>query len=514
MNFVKQNRLVISLFLFLALFLLSWPFYIYIFDVDGIGYAAVAHHYIKGDWEKAVNGFWNPLHSWLVIPFIKAGLADGAAFKTSNAIIALASLVSLHYLLQKFTLTEGLKTCIQLCSVILLLHYAYYELAADVLFVLLMLLYFNLYFSEKFYTSNTKNFLAGLLGAALYLCKSYGFPFFIFHFTVIHLFLNSDKRRALIPYITGLTIFLACSFLWMMALYWKYGEWMIAFGKYNAHWDFTGDIQPGPLLQPPPYEGSAAAWEDPWHVRNDNFQQVPVYKIVLQQVRAAVYNAQQLLLKVHELSFFAPALLLLFFIKAVFNRSQKYLWLLLSVCTLPACYVLLHIETRFIWVLSFLIMIGGASLLQNWFTQVVFAPWQQRIIWTVYFCSFLLYPLDHLKDSAFAGKEFYDTAAAMKKNNISGSFTSTARKSETSVIAYLSGNPYYTRSKVSYSTKQMMDEIKQYRIKYYFFYYRTIQDKEAFLNGMIANEAVSIIELEKGLLVAEFSHIRENSTGK
>jgi hypothetical protein len=505
MKFINRHNLAISIFLFVLLFICLWPLYQYIFDVDGIGYAAVAHHYINGDWVKAVNGFWNPLHSWLVIPFMKTGLSDGAAFKISNAFIAVASLYFLYRLLHKFELNNTIKTCIQFCGSILLLHYAYYELAADVLFVLLMLMFMNLYADSGFYNSISKNVLAGILGALLYFSKSYGFPFFIFHFAVIHIFLNGITRKSLMPFLCGFLVFFLLCFLWMMALYWKYGEWMIAFGKYNAHWSFSTEPQQGPLLQPPPYETSAAVWEDPWFVKKDNLQKVPFTTIALQQIRTALYNTQHMLLHLHELSFFAPVLLMLFFMKGVFKKSTTFKWLLVSMITLPSGYILLHFETRFIWALSFILMIGGALILENFFSKEIFKSWQQLLIWLVFFGSFLLYPVDHLKDSAYAGKDFYETAAFMKQNNIKGSFTSNKFKSESMVIAYLSGTSYYNPKKLSFKNEQLLQELKQYHIPYYFYYYSSYQDKESFLSSTLAREASRFIEMRKGLLVAVFS---------
>ncbi|HTH32092.1 MAG TPA: hypothetical protein VL946_12155, partial [Lacibacter sp.] len=76
MNLLHKQRLPFSLALFCILFAVTWPLYQYVSDLDAIGYMEVAHHYIKGEWKLAVNGFWNPLHSWLVVPLIKLGLND------------------------------------------------------------------------------------------------------------------------------------------------------------------------------------------------------------------------------------------------------------------------------------------------------------------------------------------------------------------------------------------------------------------------------------------------------
>lgn len=504
MNILFNRRLPFSIGLFILLFVVTWPLYQYISDVDGTGYAAVAHHYINGNLKLAVNGFWNPLHSWLVIPFMQAGLSDWAAFKVSNAVFAIGSLITLFSLVNKFTLLPWLKTTIQFTSVIILLSYTYFELAADALLVFLLLLYFNLVKSNSFFNSTGKNILAGILGALLYFAKSYGFPFFIFHFIVIHLFLNPDKKKAIQQLAVGFTAFFLLTFPWIYALHWKYDEWMIAFGKYNAHWSFKEIPASDPIIQPPPYEGSASVWEDPWHVRKDNFDSVPFLTLLLHQIRVTLFNFQQWLLTIHELSFLSSAILLLCAVFYFFKRSKTWLYLIITLLCLPAGYLLLHIETRFIWALSFIFLIAGSLLMQHLFSVVKIKYWQSLVIWLIFFGSFLLEPINLLKDKIYQHNELFETVKNMNQFQIKGKFTSNEQMGESMVIAYLSKNSYYSIAKPTYSIDSLLKEIEQYQIQHYFFYYHSIQQKEEFLIGKIAAHAKTKQEIQPGLIVFSF----------
>ena len=504
MNILFNKRLPISIGLFVLLFVVTWPLYQYISDVDGIGYAAVAHHYIDGNLKLAVNGFWNPLHSWLVIPFMKAGLSDWAAFKVSNAVFAIGSLITLFSLVNKFTLQPWLKTAIQFTSVIILLSYTYFELAADALLVFLLLLYFNLVKSDSFFSSTGKNIFAGILGAFLYFTKSYGFPFFIFHFIVIHLFLNPDKKQALKQLALGFTAFFLLTFPWIYALHWKYDAWMIAFGKYNAHWSFTDIPASDPIIQPPPYEGSSSVWEDPWHVKKDNFNSVPFVTLFLHQIRVVLFNFQHWLATIHDLSFLSSAILLLSAVFYFFQKSKTWLYLIITLLCLPAGYLLLHIETRFIWALSFIFLIAGSLLMQHLFSKVNIKYWQSVLIWLILFGSFLLEPVNLLKDKIYQHKEFFETVKYMNQFQIKGKFTSNEQMGESMVIAYLSKNSYYSIAKPTYSIDSLLNEIDHYQIQHYFFYYRSIQQKEEFMMGKIAARAETKQEIQPGLIVFSF----------
>ena len=70
--------------LLLVLFAALFPLYQYIFDIDAIGYITVARHYAAGEWNHAINGYWSPLNSWLMVPLIKLGFSDLLCFKIAN----------------------------------------------------------------------------------------------------------------------------------------------------------------------------------------------------------------------------------------------------------------------------------------------------------------------------------------------------------------------------------------------------------------------------------------------
>ena len=52
---------------------LLFPWVRYRIDPDTISYISIAQKYLRGEWTDAVNGFWGPLYSWLLVPFLAAG---------------------------------------------------------------------------------------------------------------------------------------------------------------------------------------------------------------------------------------------------------------------------------------------------------------------------------------------------------------------------------------------------------------------------------------------------------
>src|SRR5689334_17932068 len=106
-----RNRYFIPVLLlvYAAAYLLLYPFYKYIFDLDGIGYLMITKRLAAGDLEYGINGFWPPLHSWLAIPFYKGGMNEFAAFKTLNGLIGAGILVVTNRLLIKANIQPVLR---------------------------------------------------------------------------------------------------------------------------------------------------------------------------------------------------------------------------------------------------------------------------------------------------------------------------------------------------------------------------------------------------------------------
>ncbi len=503
MNILIRQQLAISILLFLLLFIVTWPLYQYVFDVDGIGYIGAAKQYALGNYKLAVNGYWSPLHSWLIIPFIKLGVLPENAFKISNAFMSIGCLVVLHLIIQKFEINDWIKSAIQYSFVFILLSYTSYELAADLLLVFILFLLFNLLLSNGFYNSIQKNVLAGVIGAFAFFAKAYAFPFFILYFILLHLSFNKDRKFYLLA--AGLGTFLFISFVWIYALHWKYGEWMIAHGKNNyANWDIEYRDISRPLLLAPPYAGSPAVWEDPWNTEKLNFAKSEISAIVIHQLRIILFNIQKWLQCLHEISFLSIAILFGSLILFYKQKEKVWLFLIVTVLSLSAGYLLLHVETRFLWPLTLLLFTGGAILLQKIMLHTNSGLKLRVLIWFIFFGSFLLEPINGLKDNMYRGKALYQTAEKLKTGKINGSFTSNIKQGESMVMAYLTGNAYYTNSRSSYSNTELLSAIDKNKIRYYYFFYQSQQQKEDFLKGQIAARSAQSMEIESGLIIFSF----------
>src|SRR5581483_4908259 len=167
----KYRTVLIVLFVYVLCYAGLYPLYKYFFASDGIGYLAVTKHLAAGDFVNGINGYWSPLHSWLGVPFYKAGMNEFTVFRLLNIFFGAGILIAVHALLNKLTITGTLKT-ITLCTCIpIVLCYAF-DFGVDELLCLMLLIYANVIIQKDLFTKPGKNVLCGIIGCISYFAKT------------------------------------------------------------------------------------------------------------------------------------------------------------------------------------------------------------------------------------------------------------------------------------------------------------------------------------------------------
>ncbi|NML21132.1 glycosyltransferase family 39 protein [Pseudoflavitalea sp. G-6-1-2] len=507
---LQQYRLTLTCMLYLVCGLLLYPAYQYIFDEDGTGYLMVAKRLAEGDYFNAINGYWSPLHAWIAWPLLKTGMSLLTAFKITSWIAGLLILVQVHRLLNKTMLTNSLKLALLLTCIPVSIHYATYEIAADVLFCWLALLYIDVITTKNFFEKPRYNLLAGAVAAVMYFSKAYSFPFFLLHFTVLqcwlcyHSIAPQRKKWLLRNLLAGIGLFLLISAPWLYALHEKYQ--IISFatsGSYNfdAHL-FDRQIATDKLIYPPPYPGSPSGWEDPIYLP---FERVPGQhffssQMIVREIRLFLTNIMRAIDAFTEMSFLELAVLLALILSCARNRfrPEPMSIFLLTVLLLPLGYLTVFIEARYLWPLNFLLMIAGAVLLQQWLPKI--APSRNWILfaWLVYFSSFLIYPINTLKDSAGANKDLFVLAGYLREKKIQGNFITGSGSSEDYGMlpkaALLTGSSMHLLIRHDAPAEELLQAMRQQHIRYYFYRYRNEQDLQTFQQSALFKAASQVYQ--------------------
>jgi len=333
---------------------------------DGISYLRVAGYWAEGDYHQAINGYWSPLLSWLLVPFARVQSDLLWASKLITGIGGLGLIPAAWLLYRRLGLSPVPRMIATVATAAFSLDFSTQVIAPDILAAALLTAYFALTLGEDS-PQPRPSLVAGLVGGCAYLAKAYCLPFVLLHFasaTVIRL-LASDKPR---DYRLA-----ACSLLWagagmaviagpwIAALTWKYGH--VTTGRVGpiAH----ALVAPGSDGAHPlrglrlPAGKALTYWEDPslaglpypyWSPFENLAAAQHQVRVVLHNAGAMRRQLTQLqpdgLLSVAVLAALAAAIVL----GLRHPTGARQVWALMTIVTYASGYTLVYCgDTRYFW---------------------------------------------------------------------------------------------------------------------------------------------------------------------
>ena len=147
---------------------------------DGVAYVQIARHYAHGRFDLAVSSYWGPLLSWLLVPLVWLGIGSMAAVKAINVVLGAGLGLAAVSLARRVKLNWN-PNVVLAGSLTLVLAMLPQPITPDVLLATLMTLYFAR--SARLLRSRSAKvaFGAGLIGGAAYLAKAYALAFVPLH---------------------------------------------------------------------------------------------------------------------------------------------------------------------------------------------------------------------------------------------------------------------------------------------------------------------------------------------
>jgi hypothetical protein len=476
----KQHNLwalTASMLLFFAMWCILFPHYRYILDSDAVGYLTIAKR-VPGGWHNSINGLWSPLNSWLISIFYHFNIWDGCnnlniqlfnAALAFNAFFAGAIIILTYYLLQRFVFNNFYKNTMLLTMPFVLVYFSYMQVFADVLQIDLLLIYLLIVTHQSFFKRWWHYILIAIIIALAHLSKAYSLPFFILHFMAIHLWHYKNTKQFNIAKM-AISIILVMLLLlpWALQLQQKYSTftYMGNAGKLNMSWNliagktFNDSIK---LLIPPALHDSPCFWEDPYLSQGSLHTPFENANMFLHWIARIGHTCITAVVCCNEISFLIIPIILLgiFF---YFKTNNKLNAIVFAGIIMPLGFLTMHIETRYIWLLTFLIIIIGGVLLQKFETKFL-----QKLATVIFALSLLIFPFYNMEILYKKGKTNFEIAKLMLAKKIdSQSFTSNSYNSGNMwVMAYLSNNQFYTIEKSNYTQQELEKELLRYGIKYY-----------------------------------------------
>ena len=115
LNFRIEFIFYLFLLIYLILGVQLLNHYQYSIGVDGISYVNISKLYLFGDFNNAINGYWSPLFSWMLVPFLKifGSTPDNAVYasKVLSLFIGFFTLIGCDYfhIILKWMIRSGMQ---------------------------------------------------------------------------------------------------------------------------------------------------------------------------------------------------------------------------------------------------------------------------------------------------------------------------------------------------------------------------------------------------------------------
>jgi hypothetical protein len=472
--------LLLSILIYILLAVCLLPHYQYQLNPDGISYMSIAQKYVSHDFSNAINGYWGPLISWLMVPFLVVGFTPLIAANLLLIIIGLTVIIQSNVLIKILNINMLLRFIVLSLIAIIVIYFVFDCISPDLLVVSISLALINKILDSSLRKSKYAGLTFGLIGSCLYLAKSFGFPFFLASFLTISLIFYYtsenliDRRRIAGNFISGFIVFLIISGCWVLLISHKYGIITIGTaGSYNRVLQ-----EPNSLGHPmfyaglldPPNSTAISIWEDVASLKIKSWSIFDSYKTIIMELRVICRNLLSFLPILNEISFLSLSILLTGFVYLLQLGRQlifdKLFYLLLILGIMFLGYTLIAFDPRYTWLGNIIILIIGTKLLNLLFEKIPMKKISRIILIGFFIISFLVLPISSMYNSLNSGKPLFELSTRLTKYNIHGRIASSNDWESSYYVSFHNGWQYYGRSRNS-SESDVENELKNKSIDYY-----------------------------------------------
>lgn len=476
----KYKNIIKVLIIYLAFFALIYPFLIHNINADSVSYLSISKKYASFYFSEAINTCWSPFYSWLIVPSIWIGFEPHLFARFLNLIISFFTLLMVEKFLIRFNIKENRRFYALLYLLFPTLFFTFYRLTPDYLLLLLTLIYVYISIGNDF-LENAKSVLpASLIGAIMFLTKTYGMMFFIAFQTFILILKIFNERtfnkKIFFNYILSLVLFFIMISPWVYLISEKNGSFTfsnastITMRLVNPQLNFK---QPNPGFVHPSDNLAVSYWDEP-NLKNyphwspfDNFSN---FKHFLSNIFKNIIKLLIFILAFYPLVI--PFSLLIF--KKDY-RDDLSIKIFLAASIYGLGFTTFYVENRYIWPSYILFLILGLTFLNKIFIQKV----KVKVVITsflvlsiVSFVPFMIYGFNQ----QIKLNSTYHNAKLMKKQfGISGNLASNNNWEYSLALSYFLDSKFYGTEKLQVNDSELVKKAKKLGINYIFDYSKKSQ---------------------------------------
>ena len=486
-HFLKKNEdIIIFLVIYSLLAIVLMNYYQFIITADGISYIGLAQSYLVGNGGDAINGYWGPLFSWLLTPFLlfaKTPLQASIFAKIVSLIVGFFTIIGVDKLSTKLSVQRLFKLAILTTMVPVTLSFAFNMITPDLLVTCLLLYYLIIIFDPKYPDKLLNGLFCGILGATAFLAKSYALPFFIVHFVLFNSIYyvkeisKLKKKNLLKNFFLGIAILFVISGVWIGAISDKYGELTLGTsGAYNQA--LVGPESQGHpmyyqgLLQPS-NKNAVSVWEDPSYLKMKKWSPFQSESYLKHQINIVLQNIAKTFTYLESfsvLSIFLIVLSLILITRSVFKDSRDNLiYLLVTITIYCGGYTLLLVEMRYIYLVCILLIIMAFYMINKAYNLKVVNVKIKNILLILVVFSFILVPVICLVQFVNVGEGTYNLSQSLATDyGMHGNIASDGNWERTLILSYYLNSKYYGITRNATDSNDVQKQLEDNNIDYYF----------------------------------------------
>jgi hypothetical protein len=418
------------------------------------------------------------------MPFLYLGIEPLLATKVLSLAIGAVTVVGLRWLSYRFEMTESIRTVILLAAVPAVLTFGFFYITPDELMACIILFYLYVIFGADYGEGIKKGIICGVLGGAAFLSKSFGFPFFISHFSVMNVlqFLRSEsgegRKNVVHNFLAGAATFAVISGIWIGLLSNKYGEFTFGTSAKIVHRaKATADVQGLAVLWigflEPSNETAISAWEDASYVKVPPAEPMDSWAYFVNQVRVVGRHTSKMgdfCMEFSPLTIAIGVAYVLFWLRR-FNikaMHSEVLYPTFTILLMAGAYSLVWIRDRYLYVSFMLLMLMGGYVLGRLFASNFFTKTRRWALLVIFFLSFVVPAWQSLEAKVGMGKGIYGLSQALKNVIEPGShIASNSSWAASLYMAYYLDCRYYGAQPKGISRTELERQLEEYEVDYY-----------------------------------------------
>ncbi len=484
--------LCLVLYLFFGIYLLKYYQYDPI-SRDLISVMSIAKIYATGDLGNAINGYWGPMFSWLLVPIIYLNPTPQFtlfATKILTIIIGFFTIMGIGLLSRRFELSISIRASILFASVFIVLFYVFSFNPVDLLLSCFLIYYLYIIYSPNYPITWYNGMFCGILCGLAYLTKSFALSFFILTFimfNLLHYFKDAKLRNGILKnLVLGLTVFFIISGFWSGVISEKYGY--LTFGSSgNYNFQEIGPVQQkigSPIWHgfiKPSNQEATSAWEDPTYLKLSSWSPLESWSSFKHELGVISSNIIKTETFLNEFSYFSLIIILFSLIFMIYQtknnlilKHHQMFFPFLTLTVFIGLYILIFVEFRYFYLVYFLITLMGGYLLQLLFKKPYCTTEIKSILLVVLVVSLLVMPLTGLVQNKDSGKSIYDLANTINNQYyIHGNIASNDGYIASMYMTYLWNSHYYGTSLKNWVTigdYELEKDLQAYDIDYYLYW--------------------------------------------